>query len=437
MLATLIVAALFWATGAVPVGITALLVGVLMYFAGVFAPDDIAQAYAKDAVIFVFGVLALAVAIAKTGLDRRIGLLLLGPAKTLPRLLFIFLPLLAMACSVISEHALVAFIMPLFMMVYLSAIRTAEIKSDRPLIVMFALVLCYTANSGGPGSPAAGGRNAIMMGILQDYNLAPTFGEWVMYGMPFVPVMALLIGAYFYIALGSKLKVGKLNVSAIVRRASEQIGPMNRNEYITAVVLIIVVILWIVASDTFGMGGPIILGLVALNIFRILKWRDITSIHWEVVALYASASALGKGLAETGGALYLADGFLNILPEFMRNGSGLAMAASLFTGLTTNFMSDGATVSAIGPITVPMATISGTHPWMVGFATAFASSFAHMLIIGTPSNAIAYAMAKDPITGEQLVTLTDFLKHGAVVLILSFAVLWGWTIFGYWRYIGF
>ncbi len=437
MLATLIVAAIFWATGAVPVGITALMVGVLMYFSGIFEPDEIAQAYAKDAVLFVFGVLAMAVAISKTGLDRRIGLLLLGPAKSLPLLLFIFLPLLAMACSVVSEHALVAFIMPLFMMVYFSAIRTAGLKKDRALVVIFGLSLCYAANSGGPGSPAAGGRNAIMMGILQDYNLAPTFGQWVLYGMPFVPVMALAVGLYFYLVLGRKTKVGKLNVSRIVRQASEQIGPMNRSEYITAAVLVAVIVLWIGASDTLGMGGPVIMGLVVLNIMRVLKWRDITSIHWEVVALYASASALGKGLAETGGALYLADGFLRILPEFMQSGSGLAMAASLFTGLTTNFMSDGATVSAIGPITVPMATISGTHPWMVGLVTAFASSFAHMLIIGTPSNAIAYAMAKDPVTGEQLLQLSDFLKHGAVILLLSFTVLWGWTIFGYWQYIGF
>ncbi|MFH1701794.1 MAG: SLC13 family permease [Candidatus Zixiibacteriota bacterium] len=437
MLATLIIAALFWATGAVPVGITALLVGVPMYFSGILRPDDIAKSYAKDAVIFIFGVLAMAVAIAKTGLDRRIGLLLLGSAKTLPRLLFIFLPLLAMSCSFVSEHALVAFIMPLFMMVYVTSIREAGIKKDRALAVMFALTLCFTANSGGPGSPAAGGRNAIMMGILQDYNIAPTFGEWMTYGMPFVPIMALTIAAYFYLSFKSKLKVKSLNVSAIVHKASDQIGPMNKNEYITAAVLIGVIALWIGASDTFGMGGPIILGLVALNIMRVLKWRDITKIHWEVVALYASAAAMGKGLAETGGALFLADGFLSILPEFMRDGSGLAMAVSLFTGITTNFMSDGATVSAIGPITVPMATISGTHPWMVGFATAFASSFAHMLIIGTPSNAIVYAMAKDPVTGEQLVKLSDFLKHGAVVLLLSFAVLWGWTIFGYWRYIGF
>ncbi|MBR9980802.1 MAG: response regulator, partial [Desulfatitalea sp.] len=48
MIGVLIVAALFWATGAVPVGITALLVGVLMYFFGVLPPDGVARAYAKD-----------------------------------------------------------------------------------------------------------------------------------------------------------------------------------------------------------------------------------------------------------------------------------------------------------------------------------------------------------------------------------------------------
>jgi sodium-dependent dicarboxylate transporter 2/3/5 len=146
---------------------------------------------------------------------------------------------------------------------------------------------------------------------------------------------------------------------------------------------------------------------------------------------------MGKGLAVTGAALYLADSFVKILPDFLCHGEGLAVATSLFTGLTTNFMSDGATVSAIGPITVPMAMIAGTHPWMIGFATAFASSFAHMLIIGTPNNAIAFALAKDPVTGEQLVTLGDFFKHGAIVLLLSFLVLWAWAFFGYWRLITF
>ncbi len=437
MLGILIVAALFWATGAVPVGVTALLVGALMYFFDILKPDAVTRSYAKDAVFFIFGVLALSKAISKTGLDRRIGLFLLGPAKSLPRLLFIFLPLMAVTCSIVSEHAMVAFIMPLFMMVYVTTTRHYGIKKDRALAIILALTLCYTANSGGPGSPAAGGRNAIMMGILGDYGMAPSFGQWVMYGMPFVPVMALMIGLYFFIVFRKKIQVKSLDISSIVRNASKKIGPMDKNEYLTLAVLLAVIVLWVSASDWLGMGGPVIGGIVLLNILRILRWKDISTVHWEVVALYASASALGVGLAETGAALYLADGFLRILPDFMRSGEWLAAAASLFTGITTNFMSDGATVSAIGPITVPMARISGTNPWMVGLTTAFASSFAHMLIIGTPSNAIAFAMAKDPVTGEQLVTLGDFFKHGLAVLLLSFVVLWGWVFFGYWRWIGF
>jgi len=437
MLGILAVAALFWATGAVPVGVAALIVGLGMYLLGVLRPDDIAQAYAKDAVIFIFGVLAMSKAISKTGLDRRIGLLLLGPATTLPRLLFLFLPLFGVACSFVSEHALVAFIMPLFMMVYASTVSSVVGRQDRALAVLFVLSTCFVANCGGPGSPAAGGRNAVMMGILADYGVAPTFGQWVAYGLPFVPVMALVLATYFYLTFRRRLASRSLDVASLVREASDRIGKMTIQEYVTAGVLILVIVLWITAGNVLGMGGPVLLGLVLLNLLRVQQWREVASIQWEVVALYASACAMGKGLAMTGAALYMADRFVSVLPEVMCSGEGLAVASSLFTGLATNFMSDGATVAAIGPITVPMALISGTHPWMVGLATAFASSFAHMMIIGTPNNAIAYAMAKDPVTGEQLVTLGDFFRHGAAAVVLSFAVLWIWTFFGYWRWMGF
>lgn len=437
MLGILLVAAMFWATGAVPIGITALLVGVFMYFLGVLQPDDIAQAYAKDAVIFIFGVLAMAIAISKTGLDKRIGLLLLGPSKSLVLLMFLFLPMIGVACSFLSEHALVAFIMPLFMFVYATSVRAAGVAEDRHLAVMLVLSLCFAANCGGPGSPAAGGRNAVMVAILSDYGVAPSFGQWVKMGLPFVPVMSLAIASYFFLTFRKKIKTKDLNVSVMVKQAAEKIGPMNRNEYITAAVLILLITLWITSSDKLGMGGPVILALVLLNVFRVMGWGDITKIQWEVVALYASACALGKGLAVTGAALYMADVFVGLLPDFLRSGTGLAIASSLFTGVCTQFMSDGATVSAIGPITVPMATLTGTHPWMVGLASAFGSSFAHMMVIGTPNNAIAYTMAKDPVTGKQLVTLGDFFKHGFFVLLLSWAVLWGWLFFGYWRWIGF
>ncbi len=437
MIGTLVVAALFWATGAIPVGITALLVGMFMYLFGIMPPDRVAAAYAKDSVVFIFGVLAISAAISKTGLDRRIGILLLGTSSSLPKLAFIFCPLLAVSASFLSEHALVAFIAPIFILVYAGAVRAAGIAKDRNLAVMLILMLSFVANTGGPGSPAAGGRNAVMLGILSDYGMAPSFITWVKYGLPAVPVMSLVIAGYFYFYFRRKLRVKDVNVAAHVRREAEKIGKMTKNEYRTAAVLVLLIILWSTASSRYGMGGPVLLCLVLLNILGILRWRDINQIHWDVVALYASASAMGTGLAATGAALWMADSFVSALPSFLKSGEGLCVATSVFTGVITNFMSDGATVAAIGPITVPMAQLSGTPPLMVGLSTAFASSFAYMLIIGTPNNAIAYSIARDPETGEQLVTVLDFLKHGFAALLLSFLVLWIWVFFGYWRWIGF
>jgi solute carrier family 13 (sodium-dependent dicarboxylate transporter), member 2/3/5 len=434
MIGTLFVAALFWATGALPIGVTALLVGVLMYFFGVLPPDGVARAFAKDAVFFIFGVLAMAAAISKTGLDRRIGILLLSPTTNLIRMSLIFAPMIAVSASFLSEHALIAFIAPIFMMVYMGAMKAGGVSKDKALVVMMMLTLNYACNVGGPGSPAAGGRNAIMIGILADYGIPLTFGQWVMYGLPFVPVAAIAIGLYFYLVMHSKVKVKSLNISAAVRRESEKIGKMTTDEYKTAVVLVVLIFMWSAFSARFGMGGPVILALVALNILGILRWKDVNSIHWDVVALYAAASAMGVGLAMTGAALFIADSFIRYLPDFLTStGTGLSIAVSIFTGVLTNFMSDGATVAAIGPIAVPMATIAGASPVMVALATAFASSFAHMLVIGTPNNAIIFALAKDYETGEQLITMRDFFVHGFFVLLISFALLWFWVILGYWQ----
>ncbi len=440
MIGVLVVAGLFWATGALPVGFTALLVGLLMYLFGIFTADGVAKAYAKDAVIFIMGVLALAAGVAKTGLDKRIGLVLLGTSRSIPAYLFIFCPLLALAAAFLSEHALVAFITPIVIVVYTLAVRAAKITGDKALAVLLILSVCLVANHGGPGSPAAGGRNAVMVGILSDYGTPISFGQWVKYGMPFVPVAVLGIALYFWLRFRKSLKIKKLNIAEIVKKESVKLGKMNFQEYVTAAVLALVVALWISAGETaegIGMGGPALIGLILLAAFRVLVWQDVNRIPWDVVMLYAAASAMGAGLASTGAALWLARSFVDILPDFLSHGAGLAVASSLITGTLTQFMSDGATVSAVGPITVPMAAVSGTHPWMVGLATAFASSFANCLIIGTPNNAIAYSLAKDYDTGEQLVTLSDFLKHGLAVTLIAFAVLWGWTILVYWNWIGF
>jgi len=436
MLAIFFVAVFLWGTEALPLGATDILVAVLLYLFGVLPINEIGQSYMNDAVFFIFGILVVAVGVSKTGLDKRIGLLLLSRIKSARAFAFIFFPALAMSASFLSEHALVALLIPVLMGVYKITCKMYGVENDRALAIFLFLGICLAANHGGPGSPAAGGRNAIMMGYLTDYGQPITFLQWMQYGMPFVPVMGVVIGAYMYIMCKRRFKVKDVNPSEIVRSEVARMPKFAGKEAAMAVILVVLVAAWIILGEHSGLGGPTLYAVTAMFLFRIITWDDIQEgVALDVVGLYAAACAMGVGLKFTGGALWMANAFVNALPGFLSHGDGLVVGVSLLTGTMTNFMSDGATVAALGPIVLPMATLAQVSVWKVGLACAFSSSFANFLVVGTPNNAIVFGMAKDPETGKRLLSVMDFVKYGLPITFLAWLVLWFWTIYGTWQFL--
>ena len=435
MLAIFFLAVFFWATEALPLGGTDLLVAVMLYLFCILPVNEISKAFMKDAVFFIFGILAVAVGVAKTGLDKRIGLILLSRIKSAKAFAFIFIPLLSMSASFLSEHALVALLIPVLMGVYKVTCKMYGVEKDRALAVFLLLGICFAANHGGPGSPAAGGRNAIMVGYLMEYGDPISFLSWMKYGMPFVPLMGVVIGAYMYIRLKSKFLVKDINPSEVVKAEVAKMPKFAGKEAMMSVILVCLVAAWIILGEHYGLGGPTLYAVVAMFLCRIVGWDDIQDgVAFDVVGLYAAACAMGVGLQFTGGALWLANTFVALLPESISHGDGLVIGVSVLTGVMTNFMSDGATVAALGPIVLPMATLADVSVWKIGLACAFSSSFANFLVVGTPNNAIAFGMGKDPETGERLLSVFDFVKFGLPVTILAWLILWFWTILGYWQF---
>ena len=436
MLAIFALAVFLWGTESLPLGGTDILVGVMLYLFAILPIEEISKAYMQDAVFFIFGILAVAVGVGKTGLDKRIGLILLSRIKNAKSFAFIFLPLLGMAASFLSEHALVALLIPVLMGIYKVTCRMYGVEKDRALAVFLLLGICFAANHGGPGSPAAGGRNAIMVGYLMGYGQTISFLEWMKYGMPFVPLMGVLIGAYMYIRLRPRFQVKDINPSDVVKAEVARMPKFGGKEAMMAVILVVLVAAWIILGEHSGLGGPTLYAVMAMFLCRIITWDDIQEgVALDVVGLYAAACAMGVGLKFTGGALWLATAFVSVLPDFMAKGDMLAVGVSLLTGTMTNFMSDGATVAALGPIVLPMASLADVHVWKLGLACAFSSSFANFLVVGTPNNAIAFGMGRDPETGERLLDVLDFVKYGLPVTILAWLVLWFWVILGYWRFL--
>jgi sodium-dependent dicarboxylate transporter 2/3/5 len=101
----------------------------------------------------------------------------------------------------------------------------------------------------------------------------------------------------------------------------------------------------------------------------------------------------------------------------------LFVGVGIFGALVTNAMANVAAAALILPIVIPMAQLEGVDPTVLALCLGTATSFAMLLVIGCPPNAISYSF--------RYFKSSDLTKVGAVctpillgILILVAAVWW-------------
>ncbi|MEW5722736.1 MAG: SLC13 family permease [Thermodesulfobacteriota bacterium] len=426
-------AVIFFATEAIPIGLTGILMPVLAYFFHLLPKSQVAKTFAGDEPMFLLGVLAMGVAVVDVGFHKRLATWLLGWTRGFLVPVFVLSLSMAIVGSFISAHAMCAFMTPVMAAVYFGAVlaksKEGRIEHDPALAKFLLFTLCYALNVGGVGSPAAGGRNVIMMGFWSDYKVPMDFFTWMKYGLPLVPVLGVVVAVYMLVLFGRKIKTRDLTPGlTAIKDETRRMGKMKYPEYVTFGMLLLILVLWILGGEELGLGGPSLLALVIPVIFKTTDWKKMLGgISWDAWFMYCGALTLGALLKESGAALWLAQTFLGLTAHVgMNEGFGLWVGLSGLSGLITNFMSDAATTALLGPIAIPMGIMTGVpgEPWAVGLATAFATSFAHFLIVGTPNNAIVYGLGVYPDTGEKMIHPLDFVKYGFVLWVLSLLVVW-------------
>jgi sodium-dependent dicarboxylate transporter 2/3/5 len=441
-------AVIFFATEAIPIGLTGVLMPIMAYFLELLPRREIGRTFAGDAPLFLLGVLAMGVVVVDVGFHKRLASWILGWTKGFLLPVFVLCIAMSVIGGFISAHAMCAFMTPVMMAVYFGVVsassRGGAIRHDGALAKFLLFSLCYALNVGGVGTPAAGGRNVIMMGFWESYHVPMTFFTWMKYGLPIAPVLGLVVALYMLVVFSRKIRKENRDLTPglqAIRDETRKMGSMTYREYVTAAMLLGILLLWIFGGKSFGLGGPSLLALLIPVILRVTDWRKILGgISWDAWFMYCGALTMGALLKDSGAALWIARSVLAVLGYVgISSGFGLWVGLSSFSGLMTNFMSDAGTTALLGPIVIPMSIMSGNaaEPWASGLATAFATSFAHFLIVGTPNNAIVYGLGVFQDTGERVIRPIDFLKYGFVLWLLSLAVVWVVGFLGVFHLVGF
>jgi anion transporter len=280
-----------------------------------------------------------------------------------------------------------------------------------------------------------------MITYMEDmFGFSVGYGEWILYGFPFVLVMIPVLWALLNWRFKPRIRDLSPALETL-KRDIARMGPWNRNQIIAITIFLVMLLGWITESNLLlrltgirlGIGVLAVAGAVAYLLFGVVNWRDYhTKVDWGVVWLYAGAIIFGKILDQTGAAYWMARSVVEGMASFgLSGGQALLAVGGAVTAGMTNLMADGPAAAAVGPITLNMAAISGAGTTLVpymGLITSAASSMAYLLIIGTPPNAIVYASG--------LLEPKDFLRIGIPCFILAFLVLMFMSLV-YWPLLGF
>jgi len=418
-LAVLAVLVFLFVVEPIPLEITAICIGVFLVLMGITDVKGAWAPYMHPVVIFIMCCLIFAISLDKAGLTKRLGYFIVKKAgNSVVKFTFIISMGLGISSSFMHDAAACA----IGIITMLPLMRAVGIEPHTNTAKFMMLSLPFACSCGGMGTLIGGGRCMVSAAFLHEFTgIEISFFEWIKYAMPAailtVPVAVLIV--YFVFRPDPKFKLPDFD---------EDLGPWTSMEKKTLIIIGLAFIAWL-TKGLHGMHYSVtgMSAVAALVLFGILEWDDIhKNLEWgTALFIFGGGISLGLAMGYSGAATY----FANLFFPLVQGGGWLLLfvGVGVFGALVTNAMANVAAAALILPIVIPMAQLEGVDPRVIALCLGTATSFAMLLVIGCPPNAIAYSY--------RYFKASDLTKVGLVAtpillgILILVAVVW-WKILG-------
>ncbi len=443
LLAVFLLVITWWVTECIPIPITALLIPVLITFFKIASVTEALSPFANPIIMLFLGSFILARAMCVHSLDKKLAysVLSLRSVKHSKTRILLAFGLLSLFLSMwISNTATTAMMYPIALGVLGSIPDEKEEGKAFPFKVILLLTLAYSASIGGIGTPIGSPPNLIAIGMLEklaDYKI--DFFQWMIIGLVIVIPMFAALCIYMKHTLK---KTGIPNKISKVPSLKSLDGPkkLNRAQKNVLTAFSITVFLWTfpgIVSLTLGRShalslwlqqhipesaaaliGAGLLFLLPVNFSKgksTLTLNEAMNIDWGTLLLFGGGLSLGFQMFETGLADIIGKYFISLGGKYA--GAALITFISIvFSVLLTEVTSNTASANMIIPIIIAISHAASINPLTPVLGSAMGCSFAFMLPVATPPNAIIY--------GSGMIKLPQMIKAGLWLNIIGIFFIW-------------
>ncbi len=424
---------IWWVTEAIPIFVTAILPMVMFPLLNVFTIKEATSHYAHPIIFLFLGGFLIALGIEHRNLHRRIALNLVRLTGTHPNGIILgFMLATAFISMWISNTATTVMMLPIALsVVNLLAKEKKELveKSFNRFALGLMLGIAYAANIGGAITIIGTPPNVVSIGFIHDLlNREISFSEWLVVGLP---VGAVLI-ALTYLLITKVIYPSRIKSFAASEKLFddniEALGKFSKPEILVSIVFVTTAILWILRqplnnligtnslNDTIiAMAGGMLMFIIPVNIKKgefLVPWEETKQLPWGILILFGGGMCLAKGM-ETAGLVQLigesiaAQGTINLWL--------LALILTSIMLFMTELMSNIALATIFIPVVIGIAQGFNYDPLVLVIPATMSASYAFMMPISTPPNAIVFSSGH--------IRIKEMMRIGIFLNLLSIAVL--------------
>ncbi|WP_457744781.1 SLC13 family permease [Sulfurimonas sp.] len=400
LLGIIVLLVTLWTNQALHLGVVSLLPIVLFPAFGIISTKVTTVNYANPIIYLFLGGFLLAIAVEKTKLHLHIADKLLSIFPSTPRGMIFSLAITTGLLSSILSNTTTTLLL----------ISIAIFLTDNAKLQMrFALAIAYGASIGGILTPIGTPPNLILLGIMQEHNmqLIPFF-KWIMLVAPLSFIMLISVSLLLSIGV-SDIKIEKKIALNTLNGAQKKVMFLMLGLIVVLLVNAPIRPYW----NGLGMSESGILltfGLLLfIKPFDILQWNeDSIKIPFSIIFLFGAGFSIAKAFSQTGLADEVATYLLSIthLSPIL-----LLFSVAILITFTTEITSNTALISIMLPVIYSVSEQAGIDKTLFMMVATLCASYAFMLPIATPPNAVAMSSG--------VVKVSDMLKYGFVLNLLG------------------